>query len=413
MTITTSYHLRTSAYATPSSSTLVSRPVSTTHLPRGDDGDGDDGAMKCIFLPPACKNADCTLTLCGSPFSSLHWPTGLPTTGTISSTTYSYSSDTLQYPTATASSSVYSATSTGSVGTSVPSESSRDVGDGFSALQIAGIVLGSVLGAVLLGVFFWLLRRGMFGSGTLCGLRYGLARYPGWRPDGGLGHGGAEMRQEQGRKGGAVVTPFEPLNSTSSSLPSYPSSTLAGSGEAAHPFLPGSKLHSASSLSSDLHGADSLPRPRSPTAWSTSPSAFDNTYGSIAAAYPSTVASGSVVGSGSHSAPSDAMSMSEVSTLVSDTTGQSFPSTAAVLSYTPPPSSRPRPPPPPHARWENTTSTPRAILPMPVRGHSPAPTMSTASTGGASATSTIEGVRISSWHSSDSEETELIVRERR
>ncbi|TFK84957.1 hypothetical protein K466DRAFT_207215 [Polyporus arcularius HHB13444] len=377
----------------PDTSSLPSPPLSITHalLPRGD-GDGVD---KCLVLPPACTGAECTLTFCGPPFSSLHFPTSAHTTDTFSSTIHSYTSGTSGYATATASSSGYTATSLGSVQTSRPGESSgTDVANRLTALQIVGIALGSVLGAILLVVFFWLLRRGKFGSGTLCGFRYGYARHPGWRPDGGLGHAGAEMREDRRRKGGASITPFEPLNSTSTSLPSYPSSTLD-----AQPFLPGSKLLATPSLSSGSHGADSLAPPRSATAWSTSPSAFENAYGSIAAAYPSTVASGSVIGSGSRSAPSDALSMLEVSTVMSDSTGRSFPSLAVSgASYTPPPPSHP------HPRWDNLMST------SPVREHSPAPTVSTASTGGASANSTIEGVRISSWHTSDSEETELIVR---
>ena len=53
---------------------------------------------------------------------------------------------------------------------------------------------------------------------------------------------------------------------------------------------------------------------------------------------------------------------------------------------------------------------------LPTRGESPAPTVSTGTEAEAeserSASSTIEGVRISSWHSSDSEEAELIGRGR-
>ena len=57
--------------------------------------------------------------------------------------------------------------------------------------DIAGIVVGSVGGVLLLALFLWLLRRGTFGSGTLFGFRYGDARYPGWK----AGGTGAEMRQ--------------------------------------------------------------------------------------------------------------------------------------------------------------------------------------------------------------------------
>ncbi|RPD60492.1 hypothetical protein L226DRAFT_387022 [Lentinus tigrinus ALCF2SS1-7] len=389
--------LNMSSYPNLLSPTLTVAPAP---LPRGDEDAGLK--TKCIVLPIGCGGPDCTLTHCAPLFSDPY--SSPPTSGTTKHISTTDPITTYGYPTATGTT-VYTATETGgvnssmpSVGTSVPSETSNtDFTNSLTSVQIAGITVGSVLGAIMLVLFFWLLRRGTFGSGTLFGFRYGAARYPGWRSDGGLGGTGTEMRQERRRKGGELVTPFEPLNSTSTLPPSYPSSTLTvpASAESA----PNTKLRASSSLSSGSHAPP--PQSRSPTAWSTSPSAFDNAYGSIVAS--------STTGSGSHSAPSDrdAMSMSEVSTLVSDITGRSFPSTSAVLSYTPPPPSSSHPLPRSSSRWESMDmmSSPTA---MPVRGQSPAPTVSTGMASVRSASSTIEGVRISSWHSSDSEETELI-----
>ena len=84
--------------------------------------------------------------------------------------------------------------------------------------------------------------------------------------------------------------------------------------------------------------------------------------------------------------------MSEATTLVADRVALGSLSTP-VRSYIPTPSPTYRP------DVESYLSSARAT---PARTPSPAPTLG--------AESTIEGVRISSWHSSDSEETELIVR---
>ena len=164
------------------------------------------------------------ISSCPEPSSfSIGWPTGLPTglptgtntgtTGEVKTTTHGTSYYTTTSPMYSASESPSPSSSQYAVGTSVPAETSNaDVTTHLTGVQIAGITIGSVLGAILLGLFFWLLRRGTFGSGTLFGLRYGAARLPGWRPDGGLGHTGTEMRQERRRKGGVLVTPFGESN---------------------------------------------------------------------------------------------------------------------------------------------------------------------------------------------------------
>ena len=53
-------------------------------------------------------------------------------------------------------------------------------GDQGPYLQIAGIIVGVVLGVLLLCILFFFLRKGTFGSGVLFGLRYGDARDPDW-----------------------------------------------------------------------------------------------------------------------------------------------------------------------------------------------------------------------------------------
>ena len=84
-------------------------------------------------------------------------------------------------------------------------------------------------------------------------------------------------------------SPLCPLGAaaeTSTSLPSYPSSTLATSADSL-PFVQGAKIHPMSSPESQVLEP---PRPpRSPAVWSTSLSAFDNAYGSIATGSPSTI----------------------------------------------------------------------------------------------------------------------------
>ena len=92
-------------------------------------------------------------------------------------------------------------------GTSIPP---HDPSHPLTTVQIAGIALGSVLGALLLGVFLWLIRRGTFGSGTLFGFRYGNARRAGWRPDLGTGNAGAEMSQTGNgvASTGNLISPF-------------------------------------------------------------------------------------------------------------------------------------------------------------------------------------------------------------
>ncbi|RPD60488.1 hypothetical protein L226DRAFT_522256 [Lentinus tigrinus ALCF2SS1-7] len=240
-----------------------------------------------------------------------------------------------------------------------------------TAVQIAGIALGGALAVLLLGVFLWLFRRGTFGSGALFGLR----------PDLGTGNVGAEM--SQAGKGAASIgnltSPFGAERGTS--LPSYPSSTLTASVPSL-PFIPEAKLHHAPSIAFSIPQApEPPPPPRSPAVWSTSPSAFDNAYGSIVAGCPSTTCP-STSGSGSRRTPS--VSMSDASTLVSERL-------ASISITTPIPSYIASPTPTRDVVSYASSGT---------RTPSPAPTESVAST--------IEGVRISSWHSSDSEETELI-----
>ncbi|TBU41822.1 hypothetical protein BD309DRAFT_867547 [Dichomitus squalens] len=176
--------------------------------------------------------------------------------------------------------------------------SSSSIGDmsisrGLTPGGIAGIVVGSVGGVLLLTLFVWLLRRGTFGSGTLFGFRYGDARYPGWK----AGVTGTEMRK---RDVEGYVT--DPVSSSEGS-------TLAA------PFVSATKPPPYSQDSFQASSASSLRKPPplpafSPTPpWSTSSSAFDHVY-----------AVSSVSGAScSHTQTySVSMSVSDMSTLVSE-----------------------------------------------------------------------------------------------
>ncbi|RDX52172.1 hypothetical protein OH76DRAFT_195713 [Lentinus brumalis] len=183
---------------------------------------------------------------------------------------------------------------------------------------------------------------------------------------------------------------MQPTRSTS--LPLYASSTLAAS-VVLLPVVPDAKLHHAPSLPSSIsQAAEPPPPPRSPAAWSTSPSAFDNAYGSIVAGCPFTTASAR-----SCATPSDALS--DVSTLVSGRmhTPQSTRTSSAYVPRLSTSTSGLA------VALERHLSAASTEVTMATRTPSPVPT--------SSAASTTEGVRISSWHSSDCEETALIVRQ--
>ncbi|KAI0696754.1 hypothetical protein C8T65DRAFT_30575 [Cerioporus squamosus] len=376
-------------------------------LQRGHPEQDDSGQPPpCIFPPPPCQGPNCDaspLPPC-IPLSSHRPPTGIPTFSPIPTTStghpsgpYSTLGDTSTTghtsATPSASSPTAPTVTVSSTGTSIPATGphTHDPAHPLTAVQIAGIALGGVLGVVFLGVFFWLLRRGTFGSGTLFGFRYGDARNAGWRPDLGEGNVGAEMSHTEKGTGsvGNLVSPFADPGTT---LPSYPSSTLAAS-VPSFPFIPAAKLHHSPSLSSLSRAPECLPPMHSPAVWSTSSSAFDNAYGSIVAGCPSTTCP-STSGSRSHATPSDVLS--DVSTLVSERmlTPRSARTPSSYIRRTATSS--------PAEERESYLSVAQTDVVTGMRTPSPAPT--------SSAASTIEGVRISSWHSSDSEETGLIVR---
>lgn len=77
--------------------------------------------------------------------------------------------------------------------------------------RIAGVV---VLVLAALGIFFWLFRRGTFGSGTLFGMKYGDARFEGRKKGEGSGGAGAlalgrrQMQQKDGEQEYARVSAY-------------------------------------------------------------------------------------------------------------------------------------------------------------------------------------------------------------
>ncbi|RDX52189.1 hypothetical protein OH76DRAFT_196351 [Lentinus brumalis] len=151
-------------------------------------------------------------------------------------------------------------------------------------------------------------------------------------------------------------------------------------------FPTGSFFHAPSLSSSISRAPEPPPPPQSPAAWSTSPFAFDN------AGCPSTTAS-------ARSRATTLDALSDVLTLVSGRmrTPQSTRTSSAYVPRLSTSTSGLA------VALERDLSAASAEVEVTTRTPSPAPT--------SSAGSTIEGVRISSWHSSDSEETVLIVRQ--
>ncbi|KAI1786266.1 hypothetical protein LXA43DRAFT_1034483 [Ganoderma leucocontextum] len=267
-----------------------------------DDGNGNVWPPACT-LPPGCLLGICPdlPAACRPPSPSSPYPS----TWSLPSGTLPISATTTQTATPSPSPSGSSGTESVTVGdglttATLPASSSGFpvviVSDdrGLSAGELAGVIVGSVCAALLLLLFFWLLRRGTFGSGTLFGCRYGDARKPGW----GAGTG---MRQRS--REGYVVSVSGPFSSDGLTL--------------SDPFLAGTKLPSYShapsySASSSLHKPPPLP-PLSPPPWSTSSSAFDNAYAvsSVSAHTRSHTYSASV-------SVSMSMSVSDNSTLVSE-----------------------------------------------------------------------------------------------
>ncbi|KAM5531982.1 hypothetical protein V8D89_014382 [Ganoderma adspersum] len=277
------------------------RSTQTVHH-RGDDGD-DKLLPPACTLPPGCYFPG--LIVCPSLPSDCfppHLPSYTPTWSFSSTLPVSTTTETVtQIATPSASgSSASTTTADDPTTTTIPVSSSGFPGvivpddRGLSAGGLAGVIVGSVSGVLLLLVFLWLFRRGAFGSGTLFGFRYGDARKPGW------GGTGQEMRQKG--KGGYSIGASEP--------PSSEGSTLSV------PFLAGSKppsySHALSNSLSSLHKSPPQP-PRSPPPWSTSSSAFDNAYpvSSISAHTRSHTYSASV-------SVSMSVSISDNSTLVSE-----------------------------------------------------------------------------------------------
>ncbi|RDX52162.1 hypothetical protein OH76DRAFT_195279 [Lentinus brumalis] len=368
----------------------TSSAAAYTYLPRVYPGQDDSGQPPpCVFPPPPCQGPDCAATPFPPciPFSSHHPPTSTPTFSSFPTTGTQYSSSTTRGTSTTTSTS-----SVLSTGTSIPAADpqTHDPVHPLTAVQIAGIALGGALGVLFLGVFLWLFRRGTFGSGTLFGLMYGDARHAGRRPDLGEGNVGAEMSQT-GKRTGSAGDLRSPFADPPASLPSYASSTLAAS-VVSLPVVPDAKLHHAPSLPSSIsQAAGPPPPPRSPAAWSTSPSAFDNAYGSIVAGCPSTTAS-------ARSRATTLDALSDVSTLVSGRM-RTPQSTRTSSAYVP--------------RLSTSTSGVALALERDLSAASTQVEVTTRTPSPASTSSVgsmIEGVRISSWHSSDSEETRLIVR---
>ncbi|KAI0708230.1 hypothetical protein C8Q76DRAFT_112827 [Earliella scabrosa] len=352
-----------------------------------------------------------------------------------------------------------SSSTTVSTAGSDPQESSSQTG--LSHGKLAGAVF-VVFGFI--GLFLWLLRRGTFGSGTLFGFKYGKARFEKKGAGQGPGKEQGSATQMQQKPEGYVVTPFDP-SSSSTSLPPYPASASPSTSPAI-PFLNATLHHAPSSSqpysplspSTPLAPLPALPphlahpeakRPASP-AWSTSPSAFDKTYGvrpgsvsthttghsSITPSLSVSVA-GARYASGAPSLastdesdprdprdpfnsprdhphahpPSSFASPSRASSSSASSTRVSNLSQYSRGSQHPPP-----PYPDPFLSSRESAEEARVKLRERERAHSPAPTLGSVQSGAsgmsaasaATGTSTVDGVRISSWHSSDSEETELL-----
>ncbi|KAI0767840.1 hypothetical protein C8Q74DRAFT_984245 [Fomes fomentarius] len=306
-----------------------------------------------------------------------------------------------------------------------------------------------------LAIFFWLFRRGTFGSGKLFGMKYGDARFEGRKKGEGEGSGGGlplgrrQMQQKDGEQEYARVSEHDASSSTAS-LPPYPASlsnanytstspsspsalTALSSTAVSHPStshapllaLPSHLIHArhAPQLSHPSSSSATLVNPvpkraASPTSttiteWSTSPSAFDKAYGMR----PGSVAT--------HTTGTSTSSVG----IVPQQTGSS-----ASSDPFNPPRARDREheheqePPPyddpflaPHETGtdlaRNVSAASRASAGSAASGASrlSVETARTDRTGESrvsemsvrTGTSTVDGVRISSWHSSDSEGTEL------
>ncbi|KAH9934490.1 uncharacterized protein BXZ73DRAFT_76977 [Epithele typhae] len=168
----------------------------------------------------------------------------------------------------------------------------------------AGIVASTIVGVFTLATLALLCRRGSFGSGTLCGLRYGDARDPDW-PGHSYRRETAMVERGGGTKFKAARTDSPSIQSTVP--PAYTESSSRATARDRHAFAthraastrkPPSSFPSrrgapspapSSSTSAPTLVCRALSK-RAPTpgAWSTSPSAFDKAYaaGSVRSASP-------------------------------------------------------------------------------------------------------------------------------
>ena len=223
----------------PSSHHPAHTAVFQTVYHRG--GDNDDGKVwpPACTLPPGCYFP--ALIVCPALPSECLQPPYLPSHASTWSPSGTLPiSTTTQTVTQIATPSGPGPASTSDPTTTMPVSSSGFPGmvvpdnRGLSTGQLAGVIVGSVSGVLLLLVFLWLFRRGAFGSGTLFGFRYGDARKPGW------GEARQEMRQK-GKAGYSIGVSGEYL-----SFPCAERDPLGDLGPNSSVFLSGARLTSPS-----------------------------------------------------------------------------------------------------------------------------------------------------------------------